>query len=264
VAFDHLAPRYDVLTGGEIFQLLRQRTHRAFARYFDTRSRVLEIGCGTGTDTQFLARRCGSVVACDPSEAMVSHTLRRLAHQHLEAQAVVVLCGVEDLHTHLDMLLQHELFDGIVSNFGALNCVKHLAPLGALARRYLRPGGVLVLGVMSRFCVMEAVYFAVTRRPRLATRRLGTGAVAVPVAGVDVPTYYHRVDEFCTALGAGFRLARVDGLGVAVPPPYLERRWCALPRPLRAAVIACDGVLARWPAVNRVGDHVLLQFVRSA
>jgi SAM-dependent methyltransferase len=262
-AFDRLAASYDVLTGGEIFQLLRQRTHRAFTRRFDGSTRVLEIGCGTGIDTQFLAARCQHVVACDPSEEMVTRTLRRVAMEKLEGRATVMLCGLQDLPSYLDALAPGIVFDGVVSNFGALNCVRYLAPLGTVVRRRLRPGGVLMLGVMTRFCALEAVYFAATRRPRLATRRLVIGAVAVPVAGIDVPTYYHRIREIRDALGAGMRLSAVEGLGVALPPPYLEPRWRTLPRRIRQTVNACDRVIATWPGLNRIGDHVLLHFTKA-
>ena len=67
LAFDRLAPDYDLLTGGEIFRLLRQRTHAVFTRRLTGQSRLLEIGCGTGVDTVFLASRGSRVVACDPS-----------------------------------------------------------------------------------------------------------------------------------------------------------------------------------------------------
>jgi SAM-dependent methyltransferase len=155
-AFDRLAPDYDALTGGEIFRLLRARTHGAFARSLDRRTRVLEIGCGTGLDTVFLASRGHEVIACDPSEEMVTRTLRRLARHGLDARATVMPCGLEDVQTYLDALAPHEPFDAIVSNFGALNCVCHLAPLGALARRHLRPGGSVLLGLMTRMCALEA------------------------------------------------------------------------------------------------------------
>ena len=261
-AFDRLAHDYDALAAGEIFQLLRQRTHNTFARCFTPESRVLEIGCGTGIDTTFLATTVRSVVACDPSEEMVSRSLRRLAHAGLESRATVLPCGLQDLASFLDALASPHGFDGIVSNFGALNCVEHLAPLGALARTYLRDGGVALLGLMGRSCAVEALYFTATRRAHLASRRRHVGAVAVPVAGIDVPTFYHRIADVRNALGTEMVLQSIEGIGVAIPPPYLEPRWQQLPRPVRGLVTTLDSWLAPFPPFNRVGDHVLLQFVK--
>ena len=259
-AFDRLAAEYDTLGGGEIFQLLRGRTHRVFGRLFPPGASVLEIGCGTGADTQFLAAHGVHVVACDPSEEMVSRTLRRLAREGLDRHVAVVPCGLEAIDTYLDALNLATRFDGIVSNFGALNCVEDLAPLAALVGRHLEPGGVVALGLMTRVCAVEAMYFAATRRPRLAARRLGHGAVQVKVAGIDVPTYYHRVSDVCEALAPVMRLCAIEGVGVTIPPPYLEPRWQMLPRPVRSVVTTVDGWLSHLPPFNRVGDHVLLQF----
>ena len=263
-AFDRLAADYDTLTGGEIFQLLRARTHDVFARCFHAGSRVLEIGCGTGSDTQFLAARGVRVVACDASEEMVGRTLRRLSREGLDRQATVLPCGVEDLESYLGALSLDGTFDGIISNFGVLNCVEHLAPLTALVRRHLVPGGHVLLNLMTRVCALEAAYFTATRRPHLARRRYGTGAVNVCVAGIDVPTYYHRVKDVSDALAHDVALVAIYGIGIAIPPPYLERRWQTLPRAVRTAVIAVDRWLTPWPPFNRFGDHVLLHFVKNA
>lgn len=263
MAFDRLAPEYDALAAGEIFQLLRQRTHKTFARCFGPGARVLEIGCGTGLDTAFLAATVRNVVACDPSEEMVSRSLRRLAHAGLDARATVLPCGLDDLASFLDALASPDAFDGIVSNFGALNCVEHLAPLGALARKYLRPGGSVLLGLMGRTCAVEALYFAATKRPNLASRRRHDGAVPVLVAGIDVPTFYHRISDVRAALGRDLHLQAIEGVGVAIPPPYLEQRWLQLPRSVRGLVTSIDALIAPIPPFNRAGDHVLLRFVKG-
>jgi SAM-dependent methyltransferase len=263
-AFDRLASDYDALAGGEIFTLLRARTHASFARRFPAGARVLEIGCGTGLDTAFLAARGVRDVACDPSEEMVSRSLRRMSHQGLDTRAIVLPCGLSDLASFLDALAEPAGFDGIVSNFGALNCVECLAPLGALARRYLRPGGTVCLGLMARVCALEVLYFTALRRTDLARGRLGNGAIAVSVAGVDVPTFYHRIRDVRRALGPELVLRAIEGVGVAIPPPYLESRWQQLSRPVRGAVAQLDSVLASWPPFNRVGDHVLLQFEKRS
>ena len=263
LAFDRLASEYDEIAKGEIFRLLRERTHRAFARRFAPGSRVVEIGCGTGIDTCFLASRGVRIVACDPSEEMVIRALRRLAHEHCDHTATVLPCGLQDLASFLDTLVEPRIFDGIVSNFGALNCVEHLAPLGALARRFLRPGGTIVLGLMTRLCVFEAFYFTATRRRALIGRRRGRAPVPVSVAGIDVPTFYHRVADVRAALGADVRLTRVEGIGVVVPPPYLESRWMTVPGSVRRMVTRLDALVAPWPPFNRVGDHVLLHFAKT-
>ena len=260
VAFDRLAHEYDSIAAGEVFRRLRARTHRAFTRSLAPGSRLLEIGCGTGLDTAFLAGLGCQVVACDPSEEMVSRAMCRLARQGLGDRATVMPCGLHELPTYLDALAQTGPFDGVVSNFGALNCVADLAPLGRLAERYLRPHGQMILVLMSRVCAVEAAYFTVTGRKQLVARRRRDGAVSVPVAGVDVPTFFHRTAEVCRALGPGMRLVALEGIGVAIPPPYLEPRWLQLPPGVRRLISGVDGVLARWPGFNRIGDHILLRF----
>ena len=261
-AFDRLASEYDALAAGEIFQILRRRTHAAFARRLSAKTRLLEIGCGTGLDTAFLARHVRHVVACDPSEEMVSRSLRRLSREGLEDRATVLPCGLQDLASFLDALAAPGGFDGIVSNFGALNCVEHLAPLGALARQHLRADGVMILCLMGRSCAIETLYLTATGRGHLASRRRGPGAVAVNVAGVSVPTFYHRIADVRAALGSDLSLQAIEGIGVAIPPPYFEPRWQQLPTSVRALVTGLDAMLAPWPPFNRVGDHVLLHFIK--
>jgi SAM-dependent methyltransferase len=45
-----------------------------------------------------------------------------------------------------------DMFDGAISNFGALNCVADLGKLSKTLARLVRPQGKLALSVMSRYC----------------------------------------------------------------------------------------------------------------
>jgi SAM-dependent methyltransferase len=264
LAFGLLAPHYDALADGELFRLLRRRTHSVFMRWCRAGDRVLEIGCGTGRDTAFLASRGVRVVACDPSEAMVGRTLSRMASEGVSGQATVMPCGLHELRVFLEALGEDAPFDGIISNFGALNCVACLEPLAEIIAKSLRPGGFVLLGLMGRHCAAEAVYFTLSGRRSLIGRRNLDGPVRVPVAGIDVPTYFHRTGEVVRALSPEVRLHAIAGIGVVLPPPYLEARWQTLPVFVRSIAAHIDGLLAAWPPFNRVADHVLLQFVKPS
>jgi hypothetical protein len=178
-------------------------------------------------------------------------------------RATVLPCGLQDAIAFLEAVDEARPFDGIVSNFGALNCVEDLRPLGRLASQLLTATGVVILNVMGRSCAFETVYFAATGRRRLTGRRRRAGAVQVPVAGVDVPTYFHRIRDIRDAVGVSVTLDRIQGIAVAVPPPYFETRWQTLPKSVRDFVCSIDGVVATWPPFNRLGDHVLLEFVKQ-
>ena len=261
LAFDRLAPAYDALASGEAFQLQRKQTHRLLARWIRSGFRVLEIGCGTGVDTVFLAELGARVVACDPSEEMLSRTRRRLETAGLGDRAGILSCDLQELPQFLDALDHAEGFDAVVSNFGALNCAPSLEPLGVIGSRHLRAGGAMAIGLMGRTCLWETLYFTARGDRQKASRRQLTRA-DVPVAGIDVPTFYHRTADVAAALGDGFVRNTVVGVGVLVPPPYLEPRWLQVPSALRRAAAGVDRVAGSWPIVNELGDHTLSRWVK--
>ena len=256
-AFDRLAPRYDAACAGSLFVQMRTRVHATLAGAFAPGGRVLEIGCGSGADTAFLAARQVHVVAADPAPGMIACARERLDRLTARGSVRFLRCGLDEIDAHL---APPAAFDGIFSDFGALNCVPRLDALGPLAARRLRPGGRVIVCLMSPTCAMEIGWFLLRGEPGRAFRRLGRTPVMVDVEGLGVPTYYHRVRDVEAALGRGFALWRVTGLSVWVPPPYLEARWSALTPPARRALAAIDMTLSpHWP-FNRLGDHVLLEF----
>jgi ubiquinone/menaquinone biosynthesis C-methylase UbiE len=133
-AFDRLADRYDALCAGPIMTMMRSRTHARMARRFPPGSRILEIGCGTGLDAEFLASLGAHLVATDPSACMIDRTRERLRAS--DNTALLICAGADELDEHLGPAT----FEGIVSNFGALNCIEDLGRVAALARKRLVPG----------------------------------------------------------------------------------------------------------------------------
>ena len=118
-----------------------------------------------------------------------------------------------------------------------------LAPLGVIGRRHLRAGGAMVIGLMGRTCLWETLYFTARgdrrdrrRRRRRRERRRAGGRHR----RADVLSPHPR--RRGVARRAASRSDAVIGIGVLVPPPYLEPRWQQVPSALRRAAAGVD----RW------------------
>jgi SAM-dependent methyltransferase len=97
--------------------------------------RVLEIGCGRGGFSAYLASRGADLVAADFSPAAVRMATRRLEH-YPDAEAVVADIGA--------IPYDRESFDVVIS-LDTIEHVPHPALAVAELVRVLRPGGRLVL-----------------------------------------------------------------------------------------------------------------------
>ena len=192
---------------------------------------------------------------------MLIRTRRRLEMAGLGDRAGILACDLRDLPQFLDASITPRGFDAIVSNFGALNCAPSLAPLGVIGCRHLRAGGAMAIGLMGRTCLWETLYFTARGDRQKASRRR-TARADLPVAGIDVPTFYHRTDDVAAALGDGFVRDAVIGIGVMVPPPYLEPRWLQCDAALRRAAAGVDRFAGSWPIVNELGDRTLSRWVK--
>lgn len=94
---------------------------------------VLELGCGTGKNTAYLASKARSVVALDFSEGMIARAHERLTTSNVR----FVRHDVRDLWP-LDAASVHFVVGNLI-----LEHVHDLAPVFFEAARVLRPGGQL-------------------------------------------------------------------------------------------------------------------------
>ncbi len=146
---------------------------------------VLEIGCGTGLNTSWLAERARRVVGADFSEGML-----RQARRRLDAHKVGLLRA--DVTQPWPFA---QGFDLIVANL-VLEHVRELGPLFREARRVLLPGGLLYVAELHPYRQLggsQAKY-----------REAETGEEVL------VPAFVHQVSEYVNAgLAAGLALRRL-------------------------------------------------------
>jgi ubiquinone/menaquinone biosynthesis C-methylase UbiE len=258
--FDAVALRYDeTFTSSRIGQAQRKAVWCELANAFRPGNRVLEIGCGTGVDACFLAERGVQVVACDPSSLMIEVAARRIRNSGLEELVHPLVLRAEDITA----LPASESFDGAISNFGALNCVENLSQVARDLARMLKPGASVLLCWMGPYCAWEIIwYFARGNRDK-AFRRLSRQGVDARIAdGSFLHVHYPSVKLLVATFAPEFRLKSIQGVGVAVPPSYLEP-WAQRHPSLLKLCERVDSWTARCPGIRSLGDHLLVRLERE-
>lgn len=264
--FDAVAPVYDrTFTWSLIGHAQREITTRALEGLFRPGQRILELNCGTGFDAVHLASRGIEVLACDISSRMIEEARHRAAetlHGSLSrSKATFRVMATEDI----GMLRQEGLaghFDGAFSNFAGLNCVEDLSAIARILEALLRPGARVLLCLFGRFCIWEIFWYLGHAMPAKAFRRLRAGgATGQLVEGVTVNVHYPSVRDLTRMFAPQFKLKRWKGVGVAIPPTYLEELAQRFPR-LFGGLAQLDEWLGSCPLVRATADHVLLTFER--
>jgi cyclopropane fatty-acyl-phospholipid synthase-like methyltransferase len=258
--FDAIADRYDdTFNTSKIGRAQRASVWRELGKAFRPGDRVLEIGCGTGVDACFLAERGVRVLACDSSPQMIAVATRRIAETGKQESVHPRLLAAEDIAS----LRHSDFFDGAFSNFGALNCVQDLRQLAKDLAILLRPGATVLLCWMGRYCLWEITWYLAQGKPSKALRRFHReGATALLAEGASVRVFYPSVRLLAQTFASEFQLKSVRGIGVFVPPSYLET-WANRFPGLFGLSVRADSFLGRCPGIRTFADHILLEFRRE-
>ena len=253
-AFDGVAAGYDQSNAANpTLCQMRERAREAVKAVVPRGSHLIDLGCGPGCDAEYFARIGYRVTAIDWSRAMVDEARRRLAGVGMADRVDVLHAGIHEI----DQLAPVQ-FDAAYSNFGPLNCVDDLSAAAQLIERRLPPGGVVIASVIGRVCPWEIALYAIRGRWWRAAIRFRRDAVPVPLEGRTVWTRYYTPGAFARIFAdAGFTTVSLRGLGLFVPPPYLEAFAGRHPR-LVGALQRVEDWTGGWPGVRAWGDHFLI------
>jgi len=223
---------------------------------FQRGDHILELNCGTGEDALFLARNGISVTACDASEEMIQIASNR---QRAEAPGAAVTFNLLPTE-RLNELPHVTRFDGALSNFSGLNCVADLKQTAEDLTLFLSPGTPLLICLSTRFCVWEMLWFMLRGNLRKAFRRC-SGRATAKVGEFTVDVYYPTVRKLQASFSPSFVLRSCAGVGVTVPPSYVEASIRNHPK-LLSMLRTIDTLISKRPGFRVLGDHVLLHFER--
>jgi ubiquinone/menaquinone biosynthesis C-methylase UbiE len=258
--FDAVAETYDeIFTLSRIGRAQREAVTRELDRVFSPGQRILEINCGTGVDALHLASRGIEVIACDSAPQMIAVARRKESRAWLNVPPDFRVLATEEIGTLAE---EKPRFDGVFSNFAGLNCVRDLSAVANDLRDLVKPRARLVICLFGRFCIWEVLWYVGHGRPGKVFRRLRSNKSMAQLApGVTVEVHYPSVRKLIRIFRPHFRLVRWKGVGIAVPPSYLEPLARRFRRTFKTAA-RLDRYFERFPLIRAGADHVLVTFER--
>ncbi len=253
-AFDGVAKTYDQhIFGNPINTWLRNISVTLLKQQFSPGKIVLELGCGSGTETLSLARHGVTVLACDISGKMLRVLEKKVELEGLQDRVITIQCRAVDLKEKVRALGFYKI-DGAYSTYGAINTEPRLDELFHDLHDLLSPNGTLVLGVWNKYCLFELTGYLLRGRPGLAFARL-RNPVPIGRSRFCIRSNAYSVPSLEKHLGSLFKLQSVRGVVILLPPSNLTRY---LPRgKLLDFFKGLDLRLGRVFPFNQLGDHFL-------
>jgi 2-polyprenyl-3-methyl-5-hydroxy-6-metoxy-1,4-benzoquinol methylase len=184
--------------------------------------RVLELGCGIGTDTINFARAGARVTACDLSDESLA-----VAHQRADVMGVADRVEFHQVDgERLTDTLPVELYD-LVYSFGVVHHSPHPDRVMRQLGNYIAPGGTLKLMVYNRWSwKVLAIFVTEGRFRRFDLDRL-VAESSEAQSGCPVTYTYSRrtASELAELAGVNVTDVRVDHIFPYRIPDYVEYRY---------------------------------------
>lgn len=254
--FDNIAYDYDRhIYENSVNLLLRDRSLETMKRVFSGKNRLLEIGCGTGTETLELLRDGFEITAVDISQKMLDKLREKAIEQGLD-QNLTLLRGRAGEISKVVAPDPDVKFQGIYSNFGAMNCEPGIGTVPTQISSLLEDGGIFVAGVYNRFCVSEVFLYLATLQFRKAVDRVRNFSLEGHSRFcVDVQSF--SVRDFFSYFKPYFKIEKLEGIPVFIPPSNLDSYVRKFYSHFHLLKKIDRFVGARWP-FYALGDHFLM------
>lgn len=256
--FDAAAKDYDdIFTNSKIGKLQRSSVWNYLESILPNDGiNILELNCGTGEDAVWLGKKGHHVLATDVSEKMVEITSSKVISQDLSG---FVSARVLDIN-EIDKISPVQKFDLVFSNFGGLNCLNEneLKILSKNLKNLLNPDGRFIAVVMPDFCMIESIYYLLKLRFDQVLRRKKKQNVKIGDANID--TYYYGYKTFSKIFDEDFYKNNVVGIGMFVPPSYLNNFFDNKNGILKFLGMM-ENIFAKYTFSALMSDHYLIDLV---
>jgi ubiquinone/menaquinone biosynthesis C-methylase UbiE len=253
-AFTSQSAVFDSIYGADtIIQYKRNRVWHHLQNYLSPNSHILELNAGTGEDATELARNGHSIHATDISVGMLAKLEEKVKQQQLQANITTELCS----YTALKNLQEKGPYDCIFSNFAGLNCTNELGRVLDSFDALLKPGGIVTLVVLPRFCLWEFLLLFKGKFKTAFRRFSGSKGTKAHIEGHWFRCWYYNPSYIQKQLRYSFITESIEGLCTIVPPSYMEHFAEKRPRLYKYLVTQENKRKSSWPW-KIVGDYYII------
>ena len=232
-------------------QWMRKKIREHVLTLWEPGDNILELNAGTGLDAIFLAQKGFSIHATDNAQGMLDILNQKVAQQSLGDKISTQLCSFSELTK-----IERGRFDHIFSNFGGLNCTDKLGDVINSFNGLLKSGGTATLVLMPKVCPWELM-LALKGNFKIAFRRLKRGGTPSHLEGKHFMTYYYSPSDVNKMFGEVYSTLSIKGLGISVPPPYLEDFPLKHPR-LYLRLLSIEDSIAELRPFRSWSDHFII------
>jgi ubiquinone/menaquinone biosynthesis C-methylase UbiE len=238
-----------------IIQYKRNRVREHILAYAKPHASMLELNCGTGEDAMYFAQKGFHIHATDISTGMLSTIRKKMVDTFFQNKITIEQCSF----TELELLQKKICFDYVYSNFGGLNCTSGLEKVLSSMNDLVKPGGVITLVIISKFCLWETLLIFKGKFKTAFRRFFAAKGRKAKVEGNFFRCWYYSPSFVKKHLQEDFDLLSIEGLCSIVPPSYIENFATKYPKSFRFLARKENQLKDKWPW-KYIGDYFIISF----
>ncbi len=258
--FDKMAPDYDLeFTNSLLGRIYRNIVWERMDGLFTGKRNILELGCGTGEDSLYLARQGHRVTAIDASEEMIEQARIKIEQAGLKHRVELRVMDIEkmnlsDLSAEFNRVNKNSIFDGVTANFGVLNCVDDITAIAAFLHKCLAAGSPALFSIMGPAVPWEWLWYLLKGQPAKGFRRLRKNGVYW--RGITVR--YPGIRKTRRSMAPFFRTLRISALGCFLPPSY-AKNWAKKHPAMINVLHRMEQRCSSFYLAAQLADHFILE-----
>lgn len=258
-AFNKQSEIFDELYSSNlIIQYKRRRVRDHVQQWLKPNSKILELNAGTGDDAIWFAQQGHYVHATDISSGMQNKLVEKAEQSEVRSNITNELCSFTDLKT----LSDKGPYDLIFSNFAGLNCTGDLDKVVHSFSPLLKPGGIVTLVILPKFCLWESTMFLRGEFKTAFRRFFGSKGVKAHIEGEYFTCWYYNPSYIIKNMKDAFDILSVEGLCTMVPPSYLENFPTKRPALFNWLKEKENKWKTRWPWKS-IGDYYIISLKKK-